>query len=91
MTEDQNKHGRDEHAEAFERTHIANLARALLGLPARHWLGVGAYKLKEPLPAYAQKAIAFRAAIYGWANDRVRHMLQRNEHLRAFHAMENAQ
>lgn len=78
----------DEFELAMERMHIANDARGRLGLPVKNVISTVDLKLSEPLPRFARMVIAVRAAIRGWNDPSVQHMVERNKQLDLWRAVE---
>jgi hypothetical protein len=71
-----------------ERMEVCDEARRLLGFPAKRVVTLGTMKLTEALPRYRVLTIIIRAALYGFYNATVKHMVDRNRDLDEYAAME---
>lgn len=71
-----------------ERMEVCDEARRLLGFPAKRVVTLGTMKLTEALPRYRVLTIIIRAAVYGFHNATVKHMVDRNRDLDEYAAME---
>lgn len=74
-------------SDGHERMLITDEARRLLGFPAARVVSLGKMKL-GPMPRYRNFVICLRAALYGFTNPTVRHMVDRNRRLDEFAALE---
>jgi hypothetical protein len=79
---------RTEFEVAQERSMVCDTARAALGLPVKRVITFGTMKLTEALPRYRVLLICIRAALYGFHNPTVKHMVDRNRELDEYAAME---
>lgn len=79
---------RTEFDAAHERALVCDEARALLNLPVKRLITFGTMKLTEVLPRYRVPLICMRAALYGFGNPTVKHMVDRNRELDEYAAME---